>query len=273
MRKRMAVINLELHDEVMPGIEEAVNEVVEFLVNNRNYICPLARMLINLPCLASDINKYDYMKTVTDYLERDLEDNAYTIDGYSEKEAAKLIQKLTSYLAYYGDIDLQCFVQRNSRYASGGKSPEQIQVAVFNRLKGYLFESLVASLLKPLYAEEKDVFERGCIVSIDATEVVVRYKGETRKTIDIAGIKGDQRGIMLECKVHPNGITVVPAKYIAKLCSKMNTAGYSKVSVGFITAGTKPAARLKFMKQMEVLTMRDPGVKFYDIQDMVLLSA
>lgn len=269
----MAIINLEPHDEVMPGIEEAANEVVEFLVNNRNYIYPLARMLINLPCLASDINKYDYMKTVTDYLERDLEYNAYTIDGYSEKGAATLIKKLTSYLAYYGDIKLQSFVQYNSRYASRGGFPEQIQVAVFNRLKGYLFESLVASLIKSLYAEEKDVFARGCIVSIDNTEVVVRYKGETRKTIDIAGIKGDQQGIMLECKVHPDGIKVVPAKYIAELCGKMNTAGYSKVSVGFITAGTKSAARMKFIKQMKVLAMQDPGVEFYDIQDMVLLSA
>jgi len=214
-----------------------------------------------------------FTKELEDYLKKDFLANSYLIgDGFCEDEMKKLVSALVSYFAFYDDVEIHAFVKNNSRYKPSKTNPEELQKAAFRRLKGYLFEKIVCEIFALGYREEGCLFETGCVVIIDGVEVTEHYHGIKRRTIDFAGLKSTYDGNMLECKVHPNGITPIAVKYGVRLQSRLRQENISKVAVGFITAGSKNMARLKLAQQFKDLQISDPGLCVYDTNDLSMIA-
>ena len=268
-------VELSKADEAFPNeVEVASKEVILFLMGHGEYIIPFCGVLTNIP--QNFIGNVRFMLDLEKYFHDALELNKYYIQSPSADEDTKiLIKLLTSYFAFYDDINFQAFIQNNSRFSlSIRESPEELQRKAYARLKGYIFEQLVAEILKVCYLREHCQFERGCIVKIVGTVVQVEHQGDIRKTIDIAGVDTENVSCdMVECKVQPMRIDEINVKYVRTLYEKMIKAGYINANVGFLTAGTKESVQLKIAENCKQLNMMDPGLKAYDIRDLQILVA
>lgn len=268
---RMSNIKFKRVDEDMPGIANETNAVIEFLLSHHDYLIPFSKILTNMP--TNFVDNPRFSKELESYLMDEFAANKYIYEkSYELKEVKKLVSMLTSYFSFYDDYYLHVFIKNNSRYRVSNNLPQGLQREAFGRLKGYLFECLVCGLLAPYYSKAGCLFETGCVVFINKKEISVVHNKIHRKTIDVVGIDDSWSGNMLECKVQPFRVDELTVKYSTYLKAELENNGYTKINVGFVTAGSKDMLKFKILQQLNTLNIQDTELLAYDVNDLCIFS-
>lgn len=218
----MSIISFRRQDESFPEIKQSSEHIIDFLLQKEELLEVFSDVLIG-------VNAYSLTKKIADSI------MSY-IGMYPEYEddLKQLRSLMEDYYMYVDDVKFDKRLQEISRYYR--KDHMYLPQKKLDKIRGILFETLVEKLIEKRYVNN---FGCGCVVLFNGREVFSRYKGDIRKTIDVAGFDNVDKGEFYECKVTPDSLDEKSYQYLDVLEATLKSQNDITYIVGCVSAGTQ----------------------------------
>lgn len=251
-------IKLERSDEKIPMIEPSAREIAKYILHGKKELFQVFSDTL-LSCSTYTGNTFLDEKIMKNI------DTQKRLYPHIAAELECLKNLMWNYFSYIEDYEFDLLLKINSKYY-GDVSDEQKKLS---KLRGVLLEIFVEEMVRPRYQNE--IFHTGCKVIINGEEVVSRYGGEARLSIDIAACK-DAEGEFYECKLSPNSLNAKSYKYLDLLERRLSRERRFKNIVGCVTLGSERSLRNAQTQIEQDLGIHNENIKSYGRERLLSLS-